>query len=165
METTETTSGQATGHETGLVPEVGRDLVNPVTGTRTVFRATAASTGGDHVEVEQTFPPHSARPPLHLHPQQDEHFTVVSGSLHALVGDAEHDLQAGDVLEVPRGTPHRMWSTSDGPTVVLWRTTPALRTDQLFCDLWSAAADNDFTPDLLRAYEVSLRYAEEFQLC
>jgi hypothetical protein len=49
--------------------------------------------------------------------------------------------------------------------VVVWRTTPALRTDQLFCDLWSAAAANDFQPDPMRAYEVTLRYAEEFRLC
>lgn len=146
-------------------PEVGTVLTNPVAGTRKLFRATAASTGGAYVEVEHTYPPHSSPPPLHLHPQQDEQFTVLSGSLHAVVGEVERDLQPGDRLEVPRGTPHRMWATADEPTTVVWRTSPALRTDQLFCDLWSAAAETDFVPDLMRSYEVTLRYAEEFQLC
>jgi quercetin dioxygenase-like cupin family protein len=148
-----------------VAPAVGVELVNPVSGTRTVFRATAASTEGGYVEVEQTYPPHSAKPPLHLHPQQDEHFTVVSGRLHALVGGQERELAAGEVLEVPRGTSHQMWAVADEPTVVVWRTTPALRTDQMFCDLWQVAADNGFEPDLLKAYEVTLRYPDEFCLC
>ena len=146
-------------------PEVGAELVNPVAGSRTVFLATAASTDGAYVEVEQTYRPHSSKPPTHLHPNQDEHFTVVSGQLHAVVGDVESDLFAGDVLEVPRGVGHQLWGAADEPTVVIWRTTPALRTDRFFCDLWSAAAETDFEPDLRRAYAVTLRYAEEFQLC
>ena len=101
-----------------MKPEVGAELVNPVSGTRTVFRATAESTGGAYCEVEATYPPHSAKPPLHLHPQQDEHFTIVSGRLHAVVGDEESDLDGGDVLEVPRGTSHQMWGAADEPTVV-----------------------------------------------
>jgi quercetin dioxygenase-like cupin family protein len=148
-----------------LVPEVGTELANPVSGTRTVFRATSTSTSGAHVEVEQTYPPHSARPPRHLHPAQDEHFTVVSGSLHAVLGEVEHDLLPGEQLDVLRGTPHRMWATAEGPTVVIWRISPALRTDQLFCGLWSAASEAGFEPDPMRAYQVTLRYAEEFQLC
>jgi mannose-6-phosphate isomerase-like protein (cupin superfamily) len=148
-----------------MTPEVGTELVNPVSGTRTVFRATAASTDGGFVEVEQTYPPHSAKPPLHLHPSQAEHFTVRSGLLHAIVGGVEHDLGPGEVLEVPAGTPHQMWGDADEPTTTIWRTTPALRTDQFFCDLWQTAADNDFQPDLMKAYEVTLRYAEEFCLC
>jgi len=150
---------------TRRVPEVGAELVNPVAGSRTVFRATAASTGGAYVEVEQTYRAHSPKPPLHLHPNQDEHFTVLSGHLHAVLDGVESDLFAGDELEVPRGVAHQMWGAADEPTVIVWRTTPALRTDQLYCDLWSAAAETEFVPDVVRAYQVTLRYAEEFQLC
>ena len=146
-----------------MTPEVGTELVNPVAGTRTVFRATAASTDGAYVEVEQTHA--TAKPPLHLHPSQDEHFTIVSGVLHAVVDGVGRDLGPGDVLEVPAGTSHQMWSNSDEPTQTIWRTTPALRTDQFFCDLWQVAADNEFQPDLMKAYEVTLKYPEEFCLC
>ena len=146
-----------------MTPEVGTELVNPVAGTRTVFRATAASTDGAYVEVEQTHA--TAKPPLHLHPSQDEHFTIVSGVLHAVVDGVGRDLGPGDVLAVPAGTSHQMWSNSDEPTQTIWRTTPALRTDQFFCDLWQVAADNEFQPDLMKAYEVTLKYPEEFCLC
>ena len=37
--------------------------------------------------------------------------------------------------------------------------------DQFFCDLWQVAADNAFAPDLLKAYEVTQRYPDEFCLC
>ena len=148
-----------------VVPTVGAELVNPLAGTRTLFRATAASTDGAHVEVEATYPGHSTPPPMHLHPQQDERFTVLAGRMHAVVGGEQRELAEGDVLDVPRGTPHQMWNPADEPAVMLWRTTPALRTDQLFCDLWQAAADNGFEPDLLRSFEVIQRYPDEFCLC
>ena len=148
-----------------MTPEVGTELVNPVAGTRTVFRATGASTGGAYVEVEATYPPHSAKPPMHLHPSQAEHFTVVSGRMRALVGEVEQEVGAGGVFEVPAGTPHQMSAVADEPSVVIWRTTPALRTDQFFCDLWQAAADNGFEPDVMRAFAVTQQYPDEFCLC
>jgi mannose-6-phosphate isomerase-like protein (cupin superfamily) len=155
----------AVRHEQAVAPAVGLQLTNPVAGSSTVFRATAAWTAGAYVEVQQTFRPHSPKPPLHLHPEQHEHFTVLSGRLHAIVGHVERDLYAVEVLEVPRGVPHRMWGAADEATVVIWRTAPALRTDQMHCDLWKAAAQTDFQPDPMRAYEVVVRYGEEFQLC
>ena len=161
-------TSSATGAQVGsarAAPEVGAALVNPGSGTRTVFRATAASTGGAHVEVEATYPPHSAAPPLHLHPSQDEHFTVLAGVFHTVVDGVERDLHEGDELDVPRGAPHSMRGVADVPTVVLWRTTPALRTDQLYCDLWQAAADNGFRPDPAAAFAVVQRYPGEFRLC
>ena len=85
-----------------MTPEVGAELVNPVAGTTTVFRATAASTAGAYVEVEATYPPHSAGPPMHLHPAQAEHFTVQTGRMCALVGGVQHDLGPGDVLDAVR---------------------------------------------------------------
>lgn len=148
-----------------VAPEVGAELVNPVAGTRTVFRATAASTGGAYVEVEAHHPPHSSPPPLHLHPEQDEHFTVLTGRLRAVVGGVERDLGPGEELDVPRGTPHLMWNDEDAPASLLWRTTPALRTDQLFADLWAAARDNDWRPSGLQLFEVLQGYGREFCLC
>jgi quercetin dioxygenase-like cupin family protein len=145
-------------------PEVGAELVNPVSGTRTVFRATAASTDGAHVEVEATYPPHSAVPPRHLHPSQVEHFTVVRGVFATLVDGVERRLAPGDELEVPVGARHQMWGAADTETVVLWRTTPALRTDCMYCELWQTAADSGWQPDPVALLGVVQRYPDEFRL-
>jgi quercetin dioxygenase-like cupin family protein len=145
-------------------PRVGLELVNPVAGTVTRFLATAESTAGGYVEIEVSYPPDNPPPPRHLHPNQDELFTVLTGSLHATVGDQTREVGAGDVLEVPAGTPHLMGAGSEGATM-RWRTSPALRTDQMFCALWEVARDCDWAPDVMQLFAVISEYDLEFCLC
>ena len=147
-----------------MTPDVGTELVNPQAGTKTVFTATAASTDGDYVEIEATYPPNSAPPPLHMHPSQDETFTVLSGSLSGVCGDEEFTVKAGDVLEVKRGVPHKMAADGDG-AVFTWRTSPALRTGEMYCAMWEVARDNDWSPNPLQLFEVISGYGDEFCLC
>src|SRR4051812_48673610 len=132
-----------------MTPDVGTELINPKAGTKTVFTATAESTGGEYVEIEVTYPPHSAPPPLHLHPSQDEQFTILAGAMEGSSGDETFVISVGDELDVPRGTPHKMSSTGDG-AVVRWRTSPAMRTGEMFCALWEVARDNDWEPDPMK---------------
>lgn len=139
------------------------ELVNPRAETRTVFLATAESTGGEYVEIEVTYPPGSARPPLHLHPAQAERFSVVAGSISGTCGGQEFTLEAGAELVVPPGTPHRMGADEEG-VVMVWRTSPALRTGEMFCDLWAVARDNEWAPSLEQLFAVISRYDAEFCL-
>jgi quercetin dioxygenase-like cupin family protein len=145
-------------------PEVGLELVNPVAGTRIVFVATSGSTAGEYVEVEATYPPNSTPPPRHLHPNQDEDFTVVTGSMRMTVADVDRELSRGEQLHVPRGTPHVMGAGEDG-AVMRWRTSPALRTDEMFCALWEVARDNDWAPEVMQLFEVISGFDAEFCLC
>jgi mannose-6-phosphate isomerase-like protein (cupin superfamily) len=147
-----------------MTPDVGAELINPKAGTKTVFTATAASTDGAFVEIEMTYPPNSAPPPLHLHPSQDETFTVLAGSMQGVSGDDDFTISVGDVLEVPRGTPHKMQATGDG-AVVRWRTAPALRTGEMFCALYEVARDHDWEPGPLQLFEVIQQFPDEFCLC
>ena len=147
-----------------MTPDVGTELINPKAGTKTVFTATAASTDGEFVEIEMTYPPNSSPPPLHLHPSQDETFTVLAGSMQGVSGEDEFTISVGEVLEVPRGTPHKMQATADG-AVVRWRTAPALRTGEMFCALYEVARDNDWDPDVMALFEVIQQFPEEFCLC
>jgi mannose-6-phosphate isomerase-like protein (cupin superfamily) len=147
-----------------MTPEVGTELINPQAGTKTVFTATATSTDGDYVEIEATYPPNSTPPPLHLHPSQDETFTILAGSLTGVRGDEEFTVSAGDVLEIPRGVPHKMNATGDG-AVFRWRTAPALRTGEMYCAMWEVARDNDWSPSPLQLFEVISGFGDEFCLC
>lgn len=122
-----------------MTPEVGTELINPEAGTKTVFTATADSTDGDYVEIEATYPPNSNPPPLHLHPSQDETFTILAGSLTGVRGDEEFTVSAGDVLEIPRGVSHTMNATG--------------------------ARDNDWSPSPLQLFEVISGFGDEFCLC
>jgi mannose-6-phosphate isomerase-like protein (cupin superfamily) len=145
-------------------PDVGTELINPKASTKTVFTATAASTGGEYVEIEATYPPNSTPPPLHLHPAQDETFIVLAGSLQGVRGDEEFTISAGDVLVVERGVPHKMAATGDG-AVFRWRTTPALRTGEMYCAMWEVARDSDWEPSPMKLFEVISGFGDEFCLC
>ena len=79
----------------------------------------------DVLTVEASYAPRGRRPPAHYHPRQDEHFEVLEGSLRVQVGGVQHDLQAGDILDIPRGSAHRMWNQAGGRARVRWETRPA----------------------------------------
>lgn len=55
---------------------------------------------------------------LHQHPDEDEHLTVLSGTLYWSTGAAgsdapAHGLPAGGYIVFPAGTPHRLWTTEE----------------------------------------------------
>lgn len=148
-----------------IAPEVGVELVNPRAGTRTMFTATSESTGGAYVEVHATYPAHGRRPPLHIHPDQDEDFTVLTGQLRVVRGGETFYAGAGDTFQVGRGVPHQMWADGEEGALLRWRTSPALRTGEMYCALWELARDSDWSPPPARALELLHEFAAEFRLC
>jgi mannose-6-phosphate isomerase-like protein (cupin superfamily) len=78
----------------------------------TVIRADAGV-----FEVEATYRPHGASPPPHLHPGQDEHFAVLDGALHVVLGRQARELAAGQELTIARGQVHRMWNQGGQPAL------------------------------------------------
>jgi hypothetical protein len=57
----------------------GDELVNPVTGLRTVFRKTARETSGELLQVDWIGERGWTTGPDHIHPRQEERFEVLSG--------------------------------------------------------------------------------------
>lgn len=98
------------------------------------FVETTAQSGGERVVVEISYAGSGIRPPVHFHPSQEEHFELLEGEIHAIVGAAEQTLRPGDELRIPAGTPHQMWC--EVPSRQRWTTSPALRTERFFETLW-----------------------------
>jgi quercetin dioxygenase-like cupin family protein len=96
------------------------------------------------LEVEAVYQAGSAKPPVHLHPEQDEHFEVLAGEITALVDGDERAYGEGAAFDIPRGTAHTMWNASGGEARVLWRTSPALDTLGWFQALADAQATGDY---------------------
>ena len=91
-------------------------------------------------------------PPPHLHPQQDERFEVLEGSIRASLDGAEQVHRAGSVFEVPAGMVHQMAALE--PSRVRWEVRPALRTAEFFERLYSGDPGPGFLED----------FAAEFRL-
>ena len=73
----------------------GDELVNPVTGLRTVFRKTAQETDGELLQVDWIGDPGWTTGPDHVHPHQEERFEVLSGKLGLRVEGIERFHSAG----------------------------------------------------------------------
>ncbi len=87
------------------------------------------------LEVEGRWAPGGSPPPKHFHPGQSERFEVLEGTLRARVDGSEHELTAGEVVEVPAGAVHQMWNEGERPARATWRTEPAGRTAEWFAEL------------------------------
>ena len=86
------------------------------------------------LEVEASWDAGAKAPPAHLHPSQDEAFLVLEGELTVEVDGDTRTLEAGDTLEIPKGTAHRMWNSGATTARATWQTVPAQRT----LDFWRA---------------------------
>ena len=77
--------------------------------------------GAEMVGVGQTiYPANGGTHEHHLHPDAEEVVIVMSGSGWHRVGHAIYDIAAGDVVYVPRNTPHSACCTSAEDMVILW---------------------------------------------
>jgi quercetin dioxygenase-like cupin family protein len=115
----------------------GDELVNPVTGLRTVFRRTAQDTGGELLQVDWI-----GDPGWTTGPDQEERFEVISGKLGLRVEGIEHVLGEGEVIVAPAGSAHAAWNaSSDDEVHVLVDFRPALRTETAFETLAGLARD------------------------
>jgi quercetin dioxygenase-like cupin family protein len=121
--------------------KAGDELVNQVTGLRTVFRKTAEETSGELLQVDWIGEPSWTTGPHHVHPRQEERFEILSGSLGLRVGGVEHVHSTGDVIVAPAGSPHAAWNAGDDEVHVLVDFRPALRTETAFETLAGLARD------------------------
>jgi mannose-6-phosphate isomerase-like protein (cupin superfamily) len=120
------------------------------------------------LEVEARWNAGAKPPPPHLHPSQDERFVIHEGELTVEVDGATRTVRAGETLEIPRGTPHRMWNTGKTAARATWQTTPALRT----ADFWRAMdaarrtrpTNADGVLTAVAAAPILKRHRAEFQL-
>jgi mannose-6-phosphate isomerase-like protein (cupin superfamily) len=110
----------------------GQILENPVSGERIVFRKTSADTDGELLAFELFLAPDGHVPGAHVHPEQEERFEVVKGTMKFRRGLKTVIARPGDTVVVPPRTIHRFENGGNEPAHVLVEVRPALRMEQLF---------------------------------
>lgn len=121
------------------------------------------------MEVESVYTkPTPTRPPVHYHPFQEERFQVLSGLVRVLVDGSERTLNEGEVLVVPPGTPHSMWSEDEDRVRFNWQVRPALETEAFFEKLWDLArierTDEKGAPNPVQFAVIAREHESEFRL-
>jgi quercetin dioxygenase-like cupin family protein len=120
------------------------------------------------LEVAVEWDPGDHRPLPHVHAAQDERFVIEDGELTADLDGTRHTLRAGDTLDVPRGTKHRMWNSGTVAVHATWQVRPALRTAEFWSQMHEARkvrptdAHGMLTP--VAAAPLLNRYRTEFRL-
>lgn len=101
----------------------GCTVVTTPTGPDPTYFGPTGAEGG-YVAVVGLFPPGEPAPPFHTHPSTDEGFYVAEGQATFQLGDRELSVGAGTFVFVPRGTPHTVWNSGDGPVHGLLLISP-----------------------------------------
>lgn len=112
----------------------------------------------DLLVMEAAWGPGHGKPPRHYHPSQDERFEVLEGELTVETGKGRPVvLRAGDGVDIPRGTIHRMWNDGETKARAAWRVMPSQRTAEMF-----EALDGGINP--ARAAKILWEFRREFRL-
>jgi mannose-6-phosphate isomerase-like protein (cupin superfamily) len=94
-----------------------------IVGDTMTIKATAESTGGSLMLLENLTAP-GGGPPPHIHTREDEFWYVLEGRFEIRIGDEAHVLGPGGFAYAPRGTVHNFRNTVETPSRILVGFTP-----------------------------------------
>lgn len=117
------------------LPADGRVIVNPVSGERVIIRVSGAQTNGKLLVFDLFLPPGAHVPARHVHPLQEERFTIIAGQMRFRVGwFGRRAILAhpGETIRVLPGTPHWFGNPSTAMSHARVEVRPALRMEELF---------------------------------
>lgn len=110
---------------TAFVQSVKQADTTELAGGSITIRMRGDDTDGRMGMTEQVVPGGFPGPPLHVHPEFEETFYVLSGTLAFRVGDEAREAGPGAVAHIPRGVPHTFANPGDDPARALVIVTPA----------------------------------------
>ena len=129
-----TVSRSAEGNNEGVsveaVPAENVLEFPPDVGLKFVITKPAADTAGEFIEIEGTMRAHSAGPPIHVHPHQEETYRVMFGTADVFVDGRWHQVRAGESLTVPKGAPHTIKNEHDEDVTAMNWHRPAARFEE-----------------------------------
>jgi len=123
----------------------GQTIENPISGERITFIRTAADTDGELLEIELELTPDGAVPGAHVHPEQEERFEVLEGTMAFRMGAKKVVAGPGDVVTVPAGRMHAFKNAGEETAKVRVEVRPALAMEALFETTVALAEDGRTT--------------------
>jgi quercetin dioxygenase-like cupin family protein len=125
------------------VVQVGESMENPLSGERFVWRATAASTGGEYCEFDLFLAPGARIAAAHRHPSQLETFSVLSGTLEMTIAGQRRTVPAGAEAAVPAATAHALGNPGGEPAHAIVRIAPSYLIEEFFAAFCRIAGNGE----------------------
>jgi quercetin dioxygenase-like cupin family protein len=108
----------------------GSEWLETTPGERFKIQTSSSDTGGAYLILEIEAAPRIGVP-LHTHDNEEEHFTIVEGTVRIAVGGKTQDYPAGTSVTVGKGIPHAWCNLTDSAVRFLAVFTPG-RIEGLF---------------------------------
>ena len=125
---------------------------HPTIGMRWEVTQGTSDTSGALLECVNWFDARMPGPPPHMHPNCEETFEVLEGSLDVFKDGAWTTLRQGESATVPAGVAHSLRNASDEPTKIVMRMRPAGRAEAFFRHIHTLIRDGKMTgPRSLRS--------------
>jgi quercetin dioxygenase-like cupin family protein len=99
-----------------------------------ITRSTEESSG-EVFESTNWLDPRMPGPPTHVHPDSEESFEVIEGSLDVCQDGEWTTVGPGSTAAVAPGVPHTLRNASDEPVKAITRIRPAGRSEEFFRDM------------------------------
>jgi mannose-6-phosphate isomerase-like protein (cupin superfamily) len=122
-----------------------RPFFNPATGEWITYTALAEDSDGQLVRFTWRSVPGGVITE-HIHPRQEERFTILAGQAHFTLNGAELVAGAGETVVVPAGVPHSEGNPGPGEIDGVVELRPALHTKEWHEALAGLVADGKTTP-------------------
>ena len=126
-------------------PERFRPFFNPATGEWITYTAVAEDNNGQLVRFTWRSVPGGVITE-HIHPRQEERFTIVAGQAHFTLNGQEYVAGAGETVVVPAGVPHSEGNPGPAEIEGIVELRPALRAKELHEAFAGLVADGKTTP-------------------
>jgi quercetin dioxygenase-like cupin family protein len=124
----------------------GQIIENPVSGERIEFLRTSADTDGALLEFELELAADGRVPGAHVHPEQEERFHVLDGTMRFRLGLRTIVAHAGESVVVPAGRVHKFSNGGDGTARARVEVEPALGMEDLLTTTAELADAGDVLP-------------------
>jgi len=121
-----------------------RTFANPAINDAATFLKTSEETNGEYTLIEIDLGK-SDGPPLHFHNSFSEKFQVQEGVLYLQVGKDKKQLQVGESVLVPAGTPHRFYNETNDQVKFLITLKPGHTGMENFIKIFYGLASDGLT--------------------
>ncbi|MFT6324418.1 MAG: quercetin dioxygenase-like cupin family protein [Salibacteraceae bacterium] len=146
----------------------GDTIINVRTGQKMTFLETWAETNGTQLKIDCVSPASSEREKAHYHPYQENRFTILKGGLYFTISGKKKLARVGDVISIPKNTPHSFYNHGQTDARYIQEFFPALKTDSLFETFFVLARDGKLNkrgaPNILRMAVILLNFEKEIRL-
>jgi quercetin dioxygenase-like cupin family protein len=119
-------------------PSAGADRqldFHPAMGMRWEITRSTEETAGEVFESTHWYDAREPGPNVHVHPNSDDTFEVIDGTLEVCIDGEWRSVRAGEAVTVPAGAPHTFRNASDQTAKVKSTMRPAGRSEAFFRDM------------------------------